>query len=75
LAVSGDTLKWSAVSESDIIGYRVYSAGPIAAKLASIKNGSQLSYAVPNGTYYVTAVDISGNESPPSNEIIVGDNP
>jgi penicillin-binding protein 1B len=73
LTVSGDTLIWSTVSESDIIGYRIYSAGPISAKLASIKNGSHLSYVVPNGTYYVTAVDIAGNESPPSNEITIGE--
>lgn len=74
LTVSGNTLKWAAISESDIIGYRVYSSRPISAKLASIKSGSKLAYTVPNGTFYVTAVDIAGNESPPSNEVTVEEN-
>jgi penicillin-binding protein 1B len=72
LSAQGNSLKWSAVAEKDIIGYRVYSALPSSTKLASIKTGSNLSFTAPNGTYYVTAVDIAGNESSPSNLIVIG---
>ncbi|WP_059171420.1 transglycosylase domain-containing protein [Bacillus sp. FJAT-27445] len=70
LTASGNTLTWPAVNESDIIGYRVYWTGGIRA--ASIRAGTGLSYPAMPGTYYVTAVDISGNESPPSNFVTVG---
>lgn len=70
LTASGGTLTWQAVNESDIIGYRVYWAGGIRA--ASIRAGTGLSYPAAAGTYYVTAVDIAGNESAPSNYVNVG---
>jgi penicillin-binding protein 1B len=72
LSAQGSSLKWSAVAENDIIGYRVYSALPSSTKLASIKAGSNLTFTAPNGTFYVTAVDIAGNESSPSNQIVIG---
>jgi penicillin-binding protein 1B len=72
LSATGNTLKWSAVPESDIIGYRVYTALPNSTKIASIKTGSNLTYNVPNGTYFVTAVDIAGNESSPSAPVMIG---
>ncbi len=61
---SGNTLVWSSNGENDIVGYRIYNGGN---KVASIKAGSALSYPVGNGSYYVTAVDVAGQESPPSN--------
>lgn len=72
LAVSGTTLAWSPVAESDIIGYRVYKTEAAPVKVASIKNGTSLGYTASPGSYYVTAVDISGNESAPSNTVQIG---
>ena len=69
ITVSGSTISWGNHPESDIIGYRVYSGGK---KVASIKAGGSLSYSGGNGSYYVTAVDIAGKESVPSNTAAVG---
>lgn len=72
LVATSSTLSWSPVAESDIVGYRVYKLEAAPVKVASIKNGSGLSFSASDGTYYVTAVDISGYESPPSNTVHVG---
>lgn len=72
LTASGNTLTWSAPADNDIVGYRVYQGGFFGAKIASINSGSSLSYNVGNGSFYVTAVDIAGNESAPSNVVEVG---
>ncbi|MFE8704159.1 transglycosylase domain-containing protein [Cytobacillus sp. FJAT-54145] len=66
---SNKTLTWSKHPENDVVGYRVYKDGT---KVASIKAGLPLSHTGGNGIYYVTAVDIAGNESAPSNEVQVG---
>ena len=66
---SGSTISWGNHPETDIIGYRVYKNG---AKVASIKAGASRSYQGGNGSYYVTAVDIAGKESAPSNVVMVG---
>lgn len=67
--VTGSALTWSNHPEGDIVGYRVYKDGN---KVASVKPGSTLSYSGGNGLYYVTAVDIAGNESAPSAEVRIG---
>jgi len=72
LSISGNTLSWSSSGDNDVVGYRVYQGGLISTKVASIINGSKLSYTVGNGSFYVTAVDIAGNESAPSNLVEVG---
>jgi penicillin-binding protein 1B len=72
LVGSGNTLTWSASPDNDVIGYRVYNGGT---KVASIKGGSSLSYNASDGIYYVTAVDIAGKESGPSNQVVVGGTP
>ncbi len=66
------TLKWSPHRERDVIGYRVYRAereGTPFRVVATIKSGQTLSFTdhTASGIYYVTAVDITGNESAPSN--------
>jgi penicillin-binding protein len=75
LNVSGNTLSWNPVLESDIIGYRVYKSGIFTHKVASIKTGSSLTYSAADGDYYVTAVDIKGNESEASNPAVIGEYP
>ncbi|WP_075982613.1 transglycosylase domain-containing protein [Bacillus massilinigeriensis] len=72
LSTSGNTISWGKHPESDIVGYRVYSTSNGTKKVASIKAGDTLSFKGGNGTYYVTAVDIAGNESPPSKVIQIG---
>lgn len=60
-------INWKSSGDSDIVGYRVYRNG---AKVASIKADNTLSFkADGNGKYYITAVDIAGNESAPSSMI------
>ncbi|WP_066311182.1 transglycosylase domain-containing protein [Bacillus sp. FJAT-29814] len=72
LTVSGNTLTWTASPDNDVVGYRVYQGSFISNKVASITAGSSLSFNAINGSYYVTAVDIAGNESAPSNVVEVG---
>ncbi|HHY72649.1 MAG TPA: peptidoglycan glycosyltransferase [Bacillus bacterium] len=67
-------LTWEPHPDSDIIGYRIYKAnGPSEpfTKIASIPKKSNSSYQISNAhaSYYVTAVDILGNESNPSQEV------
>ncbi|MDP4164543.1 MAG: hypothetical protein Q8898_15715, partial [Bacillota bacterium] len=68
----GKKLTWFPVPESDIIGYRVYRSGFFSTRVASIPAGKRLSFTAENGTYFVTAVDISGNESAQSNTVTIG---
>ena len=69
LSISGNTLTWTSSPDNDVVGYRVYQSG---SKVASINSGSSLSFTAGSGGYYVTAVDIAGNESAPSNLVDVG---
>jgi len=69
ISLSGNKINWGNHPENDIIGYRVYSEGK---KVASIKAGGSLLYTGGNGSHYVTAVDIAGKESAPSNMASIG---
>ncbi|WP_174729439.1 transglycosylase domain-containing protein [Mesobacillus harenae] len=69
---SKGTITWSAHSEKDIVGYRVYNGDK---KVASIKGDAALTYKAGDGSFYVTAVDIAGKESAPSNIIELGQKP
>ncbi|NMD70774.1 penicillin-binding protein [Bacillus sp. DNRA2] len=71
ISVSGNTVSWGVHPHGDIIGYRVYQNG--AGKVLSIKSGEAFAFTGGNGaSYYVTAVDIAGNESAPSNTVTIG---
>jgi len=72
VSVSGNTLTWSPSSDNDVVGYRVYQGGLLSSRVASIRSGSALSFAADSGTFFVTAVDIAGIESPPSNMVEIG---
>ncbi|EZP76508.1 glycosyl transferase family protein [Parageobacillus genomosp. 1] len=72
--VNGTTITWQPHPEYDVIGYRVYRAGQDGTPpqvAAIVKAGKPLSFAAlqPGAIYYVTAVDISGKESAPSNAV------
>jgi fibronectin type 3 domain-containing protein len=64
-------LSWSASPEPDLAHYRLYrsEAGQEAVRLAELP-ATETRFndpsPVPGGSYRVTAVDASGNESPPS---------
>ncbi|WP_442595521.1 transglycosylase domain-containing protein [Neobacillus sp. D3-1R] len=70
ISVSGNTISWAKDVEPDVIGYRIYNSK--GEKVGIEKSGSDYAFDVKNGTYYVTAVDIAGQESPPSNVVEVG---
>ncbi|MBM4762588.1 peptidoglycan glycosyltransferase [Bacillus sp. B15-48] len=70
LRANGNTLTWGQHPENDVIGYRIYHNGR---RVSSIKAGTNLSFTAGNGSYYVTAVDIAGQESAPSNLINIGE--
>ncbi len=78
VSISGKTLNWGASGESDIVGYRIYRAANGSnsfTKLGSVKSSDGNSFAIPSGAYayYVTAVDVAGNESGPSAKVTSGD--
>ncbi|WP_052158962.1 class F sortase [Halobacillus sp. BBL2006] len=69
--VSGTFVTWHAVREVYVAGYRVYRSkdGDNFEKVASISAHERKTYADPEAskyTYYVTTVDLEGNESKPS---------
>lgn len=76
LKMNGNILTWDNNQESDIVGYRVYKANGLSEpfnKVASISLSSERSFQISNSdaVYYVTAVDVSGNESGPSKQISI----
>lgn len=66
ISISDKTISWKAHPDKDIIGYRIYKDGK---KVGTYKGDSNLSYNAGYGSFYVTAIDIAGNESAPSNVI------
>lgn len=65
-------INWQAGGEADLLGYRVYRSDSYAGfvQIATVKDPAVLTYTDAGGNvnagYYVTAVDIEGNESSPS---------
>jgi penicillin-binding protein 1B len=72
IKLSGKTITWGKHPDNDIVGYRVYNNKK---KVGSIKAGEALSFNAGDGSFYVTAVDIAGKESAPSNIIEIGQKP
>lgn len=69
-----NNISWNKGTETDIIGYRLYEkVGDDYLLAQSIKiTDESFSLQVSNGEYYVTAVDIAGKESAPSNKVVIG---
>lgn len=66
-----NTITWSANTEADIVGYRIYRFnGFMYDRLASVLASDQTQYEDASGDihsgYYITAVDVAGHESEPS---------
>lgn len=71
VTLNGQTLTWSKHPDNDIVGYRIYRAanGQINYKLLThVRENSKTTTTVQGGSfsYYVTAVDSAGRESPAS---------
>ncbi|REK61283.1 MAG: penicillin-binding protein [Brevibacillus sp.] len=71
------TLSWKSGGEADLIGYRIYRANGSNGfvRVATVKDPAVLSYtdaSANGGRYYVTAVDITGQESAPSAAVSAG---
>lgn len=80
MAASSVTFEWDANSESDLAGYRLYQSQESGIyifgdgnQVATVEVGTETVEItdVADGTYFwvLTAYDISGNESGPSNEV------
>ncbi|KMM37084.1 class F sortase [Guptibacillus hwajinpoensis] len=72
---SGNFLSWHAVRDENVVGYRIYKADQNGSykQVESISSIERKSYTDENAStssYYVTAVDIFGNESAPSKKYI-----
>jgi penicillin-binding protein len=76
---SSSKLSWKAHSEKDVVGYRIYRAPNGTedyTKMADAQsNQTSISISGGNFTYRVTAVDIAGRESKPSNSVMIGELP
>jgi len=73
ISEANSVLTWGTHPEADVIGYRIYhKTANGTTKVGIISAGSTLSFKAGNGEYYVTAVDIAGKESTPSNIIVIG---
>ncbi|HET7577900.1 MAG TPA: transglycosylase domain-containing protein [Bacillales bacterium] len=78
VSISGGNLHWNQQPERDIVGYRIYASaqGSNAFRVVgTVIADGHLAYPVHSAgayAYYVTAVDIDGNESGPSNIVKSG---
>lgn len=68
LYLNGSQLSWSAHGDNDILGYRIYrvSSDGHVQKVGTVQGRTNTHFTVQTGEYYVTAVDVAGRESPPS---------
>ena len=76
VTIKENTLTWDVHSHSDIIGYRIYQASYPYKEfkhVQSIINNEKLEYTIKEkyDYFYITAVDIDGNESPPSEQVTI----
>ncbi|MCH1627576.1 transglycosylase domain-containing protein [Ferdinandcohnia quinoae] len=74
--ISSGNLTWTKHAHNDVIGYRIYTAANHTTdfrKIASVPSTKDLRYQIGNSVaaYYVTAVDVAGNETPMSQSLIV----
>jgi hypothetical protein len=71
---SGIVLSWDDVSDSDLEAYHVYSRGGTSGSFALRGLTTSITFhdnGIPQAQYYVTAVDVDGNESSESNVVTI----
>ncbi|MFS0864521.1 transglycosylase domain-containing protein [Fredinandcohnia sp. 179-A 10B2 NHS] len=75
-SIASGVLKWAKHEHNDVIGYRIYAAANFTTdfkKIGSIPATKVLQFNVGNtvAAYYITAVDVSGNETPLTNSVLI----
>ncbi|MDR4889260.1 transglycosylase domain-containing protein [Fredinandcohnia sp. QZ13] len=75
-SISSGILRWAKHEHNDVIGYRIYGASNFSAdfkKIGSIPATKDLQFNVGSSVaaYYVTAVDVTGKETPLANSVLV----
>lgn len=76
ITVRGRTLSWLPTDDDDIVGFRIYRFDPetnetsVVGSVASFSNSFAFRIFT-DGEYFVTAVDVIGNESSPSQTIAI----
>lgn len=75
-SISSGTLSWAKHEHNDVIGYRIYGAANFTSdfkKIGSVPATKNLKFNVGNAVaaYYVTAVDVTGKETPLANSILI----
>ncbi|MEH7379578.1 transglycosylase domain-containing protein [Bacillus sp. JJ1533] len=75
-SISSGILRWAKHAHNDVIGYRIYGAANFTTdfkKIGSIPATKDLQFKVGNavGAYYVTAVDVTGKETPLANSVLI----
>ncbi|MFA9559049.1 transglycosylase domain-containing protein [Evansella sp. AB-rgal1] len=76
LSATDSSISWSEHHEGDVIGYRVYYSPEVGVEFTlvnSVKWDEDYEYTGRSGAYYVTAIDVAGRESYPSEEAIIGE--
>ncbi|WP_298788787.1 class F sortase [uncultured Marinococcus sp.] len=79
ISLQGSLLKWYAVRDEDIVGYRVYrqeEGGDDFTRVASVDEHERKSYTETEEgtfTYHVTAVNADGTESDPSKDVTLNE--
>jgi penicillin-binding protein 1B len=75
-SLSGSMLSWTKSGSNDVVGYRIYQADNGSTHFHVIKevmsDTRSISVTPDPKAYYVTAVDISGKESSPSQKVNAG---
>ncbi|MFC4321104.1 transglycosylase domain-containing protein [Litchfieldia salsa] len=75
-SIAGSTLWWKKHDHNDVLGYRIYRANNFTTdfkRIGSVPARDTLQFNVGNSiaAYYVTAVDVNGNETPLSQSTLV----
>lgn len=78
ITVRGRTLSWLTPLDDDIVGFRIYRIDPVTNEPNVVKNVASFSkpytfHVFTNGDYFITAIDVAGNESKPSQTITIAD--
>ena len=79
VTVRGRTIAWSPPSDDDIVGFRIYRFDPDTKETNAVGSVASFSneytfHVHADGDYFITAVDVSGNESSPSETITIAFN-
>ncbi|MBB6452133.1 penicillin-binding protein [Salirhabdus euzebyi] len=75
VTLSGNKLTWTKPAEKDVIGYRIYMADEPEKEAETVGNTKETEFELPskNKAFYVTAVDIYGEESEYSKVAVFGE--